>query len=105
MPAVTYILPNTDSELRLTLTDSDAVPITSGTVVATIRNPSGTTLATGVALTHAGSGVWKLNIAAAWSFSASVYTVGEFTAVITATYSGKTLTKRVRWPVAWDDTE
>lgn len=103
MPAVDYLLPNTDGQLRLTLRDVDDVLITGGTATASVRSPSGTTIATGVPVTHLGSGVWKMDIAASWSFSAGVYTVGEFTAIVTITYSGKTLTKRSRWPVMWDD--
>lgn len=103
MALVTYIPPNTDAQLRITLKDRSDVAITSGTVTADVYNPSGTRVATASALTHLGAGVWALSIAASWSYSAGVYTQGEFVGVITASYSGNTLTKRVRWPVMFDD--
>lgn len=103
MATVTYFLPNTDSQVRLTLTDLDGVAITGGSGTATIYSPSGAQVATGVALSHISGGVWKFDVAAAWSYSGGVYIVGEFVAVITHTYSGKTLTTRIRYPVMFDD--
>lgn len=103
MAIVTYIPPNTDAQLRITLKDRDGVAITAGTVSADVYNPTGSKVGSGITITHLGSGVWAMPIAASWSFSAGKYTQGEFVGIITAVYSGNNLVKRVRWPVQFDD--
>jgi len=103
MPLVTYFLPGTDSEVRLTLEDVSGVAVTGGTATAEVYSPTGALVGTGVALSHLGSGVWKLPVSADWSISGSDYIEGEFVAVISMTYSGVDLVKRVRYPVMFDD--
>ena len=103
MPLVTYFLPGTDSEVHLTLEDTNGVAITGGTATANVYSPSGGLVGNAIALSHLGAGVWKLPVDASWSFSGGNYIEGEFVAVISMTYSGVDLVKRIRYPVMFDD--
>jgi len=99
----TYIEPQTDAILDITVKDAGAL-VTDATVTATgVWSPMGTQVASNVSMGHQGSGVYRLNIARAWSESAGKAVEGEFMAEIKAVRGGVERRRRFRYVVKFDD--
>jgi len=99
----TYIEPQTDAILDITVKDAGAL-VTDATVTATgVWSPTGTQVASNVSMGHQGSGVYRLNIARAWSESAGKAVEGEFMAEIKAVRGGVERRRRFRYVVKFDD--
>ena len=98
-----YIEPQTDALLDITVKDAGAL-VTDAVVTAVgVWSPLGTQVASSVSMAHQGSGVYRLNIARAWSESSGKAVEGEFMVEIKAARGGIERRRRFRYVVKFDD--
>lgn len=100
----TYIEPQTDATLRVTVKDSTGALVTDATVIAlVVYSPAGATAATNQAMSHQGAGVYQLSISRSWSDNSGKAIEGEFVVEIKITRAGTERRRRFRYVVHWDD--
>jgi hypothetical protein len=100
-----YLEPLTDGTLTVQVLVND-VPKDDATVKAlVVYSPKGVSVATNVTMAAVGgnTGKYILNILAAWSSDSGKALEGEYVAVVEVVRSGTKRTRRIRYPVRWDD--